>query len=210
MNLNRDLKTHTSLKAACILLMACSSNVASGGFCQKLEGQASKDDPETLLIVGNCYRTDNKGEVDYAKAEQWYKAAVDSGYPKAMASLAGLYLFVMEDKAKFDTAINLLKEAAENDVANAYFMLGIVYLNGLGVDRDRSLSIEYFRKAAERGHGWAMLTLYEEFAVGEEKEEWKKKYIEVHKYMHSWEGGYSNFLQDSHAKEYILHKSPGG
>lgn len=204
MKWHRNLNRYISLKLACIILVACSSDAASDTFCQKLEGQASEEAPKTLLFVGNCYRTDQKGEVDYKKAELWFKKAVNTGYPDAKVALAALYIFDLKDEKKFGKAINLIKEAAEQGVAQADFTLGILYLNGLGVEKNEKLSEKHFLKAANQNHGWAMLTLYEKFATGEEKQNWKEKYIEAYGELYSWEKGYSNFADDPHVKRYIL------
>jgi TPR repeat protein len=55
-------------------------------------------------------------------------------------------------KHEFKKALPLLQQAAQNGNAEAYFFLGIMNINGDGVQQDYPLALLYFKKALENGY----------------------------------------------------------
>ena len=55
-----------------------------------------------------------------------------------------------------EEGIQLLQQAAENDLAAAQFDLGNCYLVGKGIPENEDLAMEWFEKAAENGHEKAL------------------------------------------------------
>ena len=98
---------------------------------------------------------------DPREACRWYKAAAENGFSMGMSNYARcLYYGIGTDK-KFDEAFKWLIKAAEADEKNdgAQYMLGILYFNGDGVEKDLVRSAQWYRKAAENGHESAQYEL---------------------------------------------------
>ena len=55
-------------------------------------------------------------------------------------------------RADWTTAMSYLRPLADQGNADAQFMVGVLYANGLGVPEDRAKSIAWFQKAAEQGN----------------------------------------------------------
>ncbi|MDR1110024.1 MAG: hypothetical protein LBP92_04835 [Deltaproteobacteria bacterium] len=53
-------------------------------------------------------------------------------------------------------AVHYWRLAAEQDVAEAQFNLGVAYIEGKGVERDAAQAIGWWRKAADLGFPQAM------------------------------------------------------
>ena len=73
-----------------------------------------------------------------AKAQEFF----DEGYRHHMAK-------------EYETARTLYLEAAKSNHADALHNLGVLYENGLGVQKDLAIAFSYFKLAAERRFGYA-------------------------------------------------------
>ena len=93
--------------------------------------------------LGNAYR--DLGEVD--KAIHYYQIAAETGNASSQTSLSCLY----DKKGDFKNAAFWAKKAAENGDVLAQYNLGIYYLYGKGVPKNRETARSYFTMAAEQG-----------------------------------------------------------
>src|SRR2546430_722208 len=79
------------------------------------------------------------------------RAGADKGDAKAQYELGRAFfsgtLGVAKDEAE---AVKWFRKAAEQNVADAQFNLGVCYANGQGVPEDDAESVKWFRKAAEQ------------------------------------------------------------
>jgi uncharacterized protein len=79
------------------------------------------------------------------------RAGADKGDAKAQYELGGAFfsgtLGVAKNKAE---AVKWYRKAAEQNVADAQYNLGVCYANGQGVTEDDAESVKWFRKAAEQ------------------------------------------------------------
>lgn len=83
------------------------------------------------------------------------RRAADAGHAPAQALLAEIL-----DRAEFnEEAVALYRKAAEQGNAAGEFGLGSMYLAGEGVQRDRSQALFWLRRAAERDHADAIVSL---------------------------------------------------
>ncbi len=57
--------------------------------------------------------------------------------------------------------------AAEQGVADAQFILGVMYENGQGVPQDHAEAVRWYRLAAEQGHANAQYNLGVSYVIGE-------------------------------------------
>jgi len=88
------------------------------------------------------------------KMDEWRRLA-GRGEPEAQTYL-GARAFANKD---FQQAAGWFRKAAEQDNANAQYMVGVQYASGLGALKDYAKAAEWFRKAAERGVKYAQSDL---------------------------------------------------
>ncbi len=62
-------------------------------------------------------------------------------------------------RGDYATAIRELRPLAEQGVAEAQFLLGVMYDKGLGVPQDYAEAVGWWRKAAEQGYAKAQYNL---------------------------------------------------
>ncbi len=136
----------------------------TSNFCMK---KAKKEDPVLADVwLAHEYRDGSKNVVqNYELAAKYYGKAASAGNPEAMYNLSLLNrkgLGVMKD---FKSAFNLLKLAAQKSptrklcgleipnvgVAEAEHSLGILYEQGIYVEKDISISITWYKRAVEHG-----------------------------------------------------------
>lgn len=98
-----------------------------------------------------CYQLAKIHESNFDKnrAKWFYQHAVDNGISKAKYHLGKILL--SGSVADQSVGIAWLKEAADNNDAEAMFLLGTVYKNGRGVSKNSATALSYFNKAAENG-----------------------------------------------------------
>ena len=66
----------------------------------------------------------------------------------------------------YQAAFDLYKQAAEQGVIQAQFVVGDMYKSGLGTVQDETLAVFWFQKAAEKGHAFARFELAEALRYG--------------------------------------------
>lgn len=119
------------------------------------------------------------------KAFFWMNQAVKAGDPTAMISLAEWYL-TGELESDEDRAIALIQRAAELRDADAQYLLGIGYLDGIGVKRNAVEGVKWLKRAANQNHALALFELANCYASGDgvvaQKEEAARLWDESAKY----------------------------
>lgn len=111
-----------------------------------------------VLLAKNCWYTadysskmpENEKAELYQKAEDYFAEAEKRGVPNARAERANFYLNRFRYK-KTEEGIALLKEEAEKNKALAQYYLGVCYMKGNGVKKDKKLGKSYVRLAAHAG-----------------------------------------------------------
>jgi TPR repeat protein len=90
---------------------------------------------------------------DFKAAEKWFLLAADQGSSWAQMNLGLLYTHGGDGlPLDYGKAIGFFHKAAAQDDADAQYDLGWAYKNGLGVAKDRQQAIEWYSKAAGKGH----------------------------------------------------------
>lgn len=107
---------------------------------QALQGYA-----EAQFTLATMYRGGVGAARDMAQARRWYQAAAAQGHKAALESLRNL--------------------AGEGDHA-AFYALGVLSRDGLGVERDAAAARQAFHWAGEGGHILAHFALAEMMAAG--------------------------------------------
>lgn len=95
-------------------------------------------------------------------SKNWMLRAADGGYPRAQAVLGWTKLRSGEYKEAMDW---LLKAAIQKD-AEAYYTLGHMHENGLGVAQKYDEAAQWYQKAADQSHCLAQISLALMFEQG--------------------------------------------
>lgn len=88
---------------------------------------------------------------DFAKARHWLSQSADRGNLDALYSLAGMYADGLGGPVDMATAARMYHSGAVRDHGMSQFSLGTMYLNGVGVDRDRNEARRWLRGAVTHG-----------------------------------------------------------
>ncbi len=98
-------------------------------------------------LGGAYYRGVDGIDQNYNTAEKYLLTAAEKGMVDAQGILAAVYM-EMED---YNKALLWGKKAAQSENALGCFMLGRIYSEGLGVDKDDKEAIKWFTKSADNG-----------------------------------------------------------
>ncbi|APR53302.1 sporulation protein [Sphingomonas koreensis] len=110
-------------------------------------GPAAKGDADAQFNLGQAYKLGRGVPVDLATAEEWYRKAALQGHPQAEESY-GLTLFENNKRAQ---AAEWLQKAASRGEQRAQYVLGTMYFNGDGVERDWVRAYALTVRAAAQG-----------------------------------------------------------
>jgi cell division septation protein DedD len=110
-------------------------------------GPAAKGDADAQFNLGQAYKLGRGVPVDLAMAEEWYRKAALQGHPQAEESY-GLTLFENNKRAQ---AAEWLQKAASRGEQRAQYVLGTMYFNGDGVERDWVRAYALTVRAAAQG-----------------------------------------------------------
>lgn len=115
---------------------------------------ADQNDGVSLMQLAVAYEHGRGVEPDTAMAMQYYQRAGEAGISDGYAYLGDFYRngtsTMAPDSAR---AYELYQQAAaiENDNAAGLYYVGDCYLRGIGVQKDTTLALPYFRDAAKAG-----------------------------------------------------------
>lgn len=107
---------------------------------------------------------------DLAKAGEWYARAAEKGSVRALTGLGSVALARGGARGAVgkdvDEAVRLFTRAAELGDSAAMHRLGVLYDEGVLVERDREAAFRFLKRAADRGEGRAMGRVAEMYAEG--------------------------------------------
>ena len=138
---------------------------------KKKETPALPDDVKSLALAGDAemqfqvasYYDEHGKQARDGHAVYWYTKAADQGHVGAqyqlVKHLAGHFWSASEPE--ITVAFDLLTKAAEQGHPEAQYELGECYNQGYGVESDPSLTIKWWKKAAENGNLNALCALGE-------------------------------------------------
>lgn len=90
------------------------------------------------------------------------KVAAEAGHTKAMLCI-GMYL---QNNQQADQAIAIFNQAKAANDLRADYLLGMAYLNGVGVEADAKQAVEFFKLSSENNDSDAHFALYEAYKDG--------------------------------------------
>ena len=117
---------------------------------------AEQGEPKGQGSLGMCY-IDGKGvEKDCVRGVNLLRQSADQNDPQSLVFLAMLYLGQSDCvRVDYNEAARLAQLAVECGEAEGRTIIGILYANGFGIQRDIGKAIELWQKAAEEGSGVA-------------------------------------------------------
>jgi TPR repeat protein len=91
------------------------------------------------------------------QAAYWYRKAAEQGFALAQVLLAGINM----ERGEYAEMLIWARKAAEQDNATAEFLVGEIYHQGWGVDRDDVKAARWYTQAANQGYADAKTRLAE-------------------------------------------------
>jgi TPR repeat protein len=128
-------------------------------------GKAFTQEPQTANLVA---KEKGRGTVSERMASdaalpdaiKKLEAQAFAGVPEAQHDLAAIYTAGRGGVTQnFEKAAFWFREAADQDIGNAAYNLGVLYHQGLGVQRDINRALYWYRSAAALGHPEAQYNL---------------------------------------------------
>lgn len=153
------------MKALSLLAITTALAVAEPTI-EQLQNKARQGDAEAQAALAVRYRDGKDTPKDDAAAMQWAHRAADAGNADAMDFVGHAYLRGAVVDRNPVIAFGYFKAAADRS-AQAAFNLGQCYYGAQGTEQDCSKALEWWTKAAERGHGRAASTAAMAFLSGE-------------------------------------------
>jgi len=127
--------------------------------------------PKAFTNLGICYEKGKAVPKDLLKALEFYKIAAELRDVDGIFHL-GYYTLDnatrTNDEEQYAEAADLFREAISLDpeYAEAYYYMGFLFENGLGVDRDMKTAFRFYRKAGEIDHAKSWTKLGTFYAKG--------------------------------------------
>jgi uncharacterized protein len=112
---------------------------------------AARGDAHALAALGLMAIEGRGMEKHPTQGRAWLEEATRKGEPTASYNLA-LLLLPSESQADLKRAATLLRKAAEAEIGEAQHALGVLHLQGRGVERDSTKAAHWFEKAARNGN----------------------------------------------------------
>ena len=129
---------------------------------------AEQGDAASQTVLGEMYDLGDGVTADQKMAAKWWNIAADNAYLPAQNLLAMKYYYggdVFQQEAywkrDYAKAFAIWEQSAFKSEVTSQFMLGEMYMNGLGVKADYAESYAWFKIALEGGYKLATDSLIE-------------------------------------------------
>lgn len=113
---------------------------------------AQNNHVDAMIDVGAFYLFGYHVKQNISKAIEWYKKATSLNSPVAYHNLGVL---CYQDSDLHSTALNYFATAASLEYADSAYMLGIMYLQGQGIEKDVRIALHYLMLSVEYGKHYA-------------------------------------------------------
>lgn len=136
------------------------------GAFRALSRLAEVSVPGAMIQLGWHYQQGCGVDKDVAKAEEWYWEAYSTGSDAVKAQATYLLAWLYRDSEDYKKALHALSLGTELNYAPAFYNLGRMYKDGLGVKKHPEWARALFEKAAAQGHLGAKRDLARMFLSG--------------------------------------------
>ena len=109
---------------------------------------ADQGESNAEFVLGDCYRFGNGVEINLDTALEWYEKAAAKGHAGAQVGIG----IVNHKKERYEEAVTWFTKAADQGIADAELRLGHCYQLGNGVELNLDTAMEWYEKAAAKGH----------------------------------------------------------
>ena len=165
------------LSIIAVLLLVVAAYGAQNGQLSELIAQANRGSAKAQNKLGWMFFSGRGVEQDYAKAVECYSEAAEQGKATSQYNLGNMYYKGRGVELNYTKAFKWFKKAAAHidqvvrlnmregpiydrpEFAPAQYNLGVMYAKDQGVRQNYKKAINYYQKAAERGHAEAQYTL---------------------------------------------------
>lgn len=129
-----------------------------------LEKAAIQGHEHSQCTLGEMYFWGKAVKKDYKKSRYWTGKAALNGYADAYFRYAYMCCDGLGGETDYDSALKYYRELPNNSAA--INNLGYMYENGLGVRKNVSKALEFYKKAAEMGDAHSMRVLAGKYYSG--------------------------------------------
>ncbi|MBQ7161147.1 MAG: sel1 repeat family protein [Clostridia bacterium] len=142
---------------------------------RRLVRLADDGEAQAAYLLGYMYYTGKGVEPSHEIAVGFLEASAKKGFIPAVKLLGG----IKRKKASLsDGEIKVLKAEADGGDAKACYKYAVLLMRGEGVERNKELAVEYFDRAAKKGHFLSMIALFDRFAIDADIEkQWTRAYF---------------------------------
>ena len=103
--------------------------------------------------LGDIYLNGYGVNKDVKESIRWYSEAAKQGNMQSLVNVITLTSFGDgADKDRFEWALSLLENYADNGDTDAIYKLGTYYYTGSGVEKDLDKARSWYMKGADLGH----------------------------------------------------------
>ena len=113
---------------------------------------AEKKSARAQNVLGIMYFEGKGVDRDFTKSARWFRLAFEQNYTKVYAHLGDL---IRADPGTSDEYVKLgglMLKAAKKADSRAHNILGLMYVFGKGVEKDRTAAEKWFRSAVKKGN----------------------------------------------------------
>ncbi len=149
---------------------------------EQLAAKAKSGDVQAQIELGKAYYWGKVGGTqNNHKSFRWFKKAVATGAPEAILRLGFCYWNGVGTKVDKAKALELIREAANKENAEAHFNLGKVFQKGLlGEEVSVKDAITHFQKSSDLGYSHAANELGRIYISGNGVEKDEKRAVEYY------------------------------
>ena len=134
-------------------------------------GHAERGIPEAQVTYGLLLSLGLFGGEDADAARFWFQSAADQGHPPGILMLADFFDAGSNgERPDAKRAVELIERAAEMQYGPALVQLGVMYLEGINVEKNRDRSLKFLLKAANVGDVQGQYLLAANLLKGESEE----------------------------------------
>ena len=116
-----------------------------------LKALAERGSTMSMLYIGEAYDEKGAATTDLTRAAEWYSRAADRGSTLGRYKLGRVYL----DLERYGEARQMFEMGVSENYAPSMNMLGMMYMKGIGINRDVSRARPLFERSASLGHVFA-------------------------------------------------------
>ena len=102
-------------------------------------------------ILGDILTRGPEGLRDLSSAQAWFKRSADEGCPEGSLGYALSLARTANDDEYRAQVVHHLRQAAENGLPTAEYLLGVLAESGVGMRKDETAAASHYKRAAEMG-----------------------------------------------------------